>query len=293
MSELQSPPYPADTRAKGWRFEIDYEKVEQSDTWSLAAEIPMAQPALVMMWLMAWKETPVGSYPNDENLIRAKCKLPPTVWAKVREVCMRGWWVATDGRLYHDTIVLRVEAMLVKRAKDAARTANNRARRSESGASHTDVTRDTLVTHTGPAREFDTKHQAPSTRTEEEKPPKLPRKRRGAAAERQLVSVGDLVTEGVSQRHATDWLLVRQDKELPLTPTAWDGVKAQAKVAGLSLDEAVCMAAENNWGGFKAKWLDSPATGGRVVQMPNRQEAIEARNHAVGDEWLRQQGDAK
>ena len=35
-------PYPAITRAKGWRFELDYEQVDQSDTWALAAEVPMA-----------------------------------------------------------------------------------------------------------------------------------------------------------------------------------------------------------------------------------------------------------
>ena len=298
MSDLLPPPYPADTRAKGWRFEIDYEKVEQSDTWSLAAEIPMAQPALVMMWLMAWKETPVGSYPNDENLIRAKCKLPPAVWAKVRDVCMRGWWVATDGRLYHDTIVLRVEAMLVKRAKYAKRTADNRARRTESGVSHTDVTRDTPVTHAGPACEFDTKHQAPSTRTEEEKTPKAPRKRRAAAAEQQLVSVGDLMSEGVSQQHATDWLLVRKGKSLPLTQTAWDGVKAQATEAGLSLDEAVRISAVNGWGGFKASWVGNGGggTGARVVPMPNRpapnrQEALEQSNRDIAARWAAKGGD--
>lgn len=32
----KSAPYPCDTRAKGWRFELDHERIRQSDTWALA-----------------------------------------------------------------------------------------------------------------------------------------------------------------------------------------------------------------------------------------------------------------
>lgn len=158
-----SVPYPADVRAKGWRFEIDYEKVEQSDTWSLAAEIPMAQHALLMMWMVAWTQVPCGSMPNDESLIRAKCRIPAKTWPNLRPVLMRGWWLAEDGRLYHDTIVQRVEAMLVKREKDAKRTADRRARNAAPPPTPPGDTGVSRVTPTGPSGEFDTKHQAPST----------------------------------------------------------------------------------------------------------------------------------
>lgn len=119
-------PYPADVRAKGWRFEIDYEKVEQSDTWSLAAEVPMAQHALLMMWMIAWTQVPCGSMPNDESLIRAKCRIPAKAWPALKPVLMRGWWLAEDGRLYHDTIVMRVREMLEYRRKEAERRGRNR-----------------------------------------------------------------------------------------------------------------------------------------------------------------------
>lgn len=284
MSQLKAPPYPADTRAKGWRFEIDYEKVDQSSTWSLAAEVPMAQPALLMMWLAAWTQEPCGSLPNDLDVIRAKCKVPVKLWPSLQGVLMRGWWLAEDGRLYHDTITARVLEMLDYRSKNAKRVADFKARQRESRVGNALPTGDQQGSN-------DT---GTTTSLRSEKPPKPPRKRRDAAAEQQLVSLGDLVTEGVSQQHATDWLLVRKGKNLPLTPTAWDGVKDQAEAAGLTLDEAVRIAAVNGWGGFNAKWVPGgQQAGGRAVSMPNRQEAIEARNHAVGDEWLRQQGDAK
>ena len=122
-------PYPADTRAKGWRFELDYESIMQSDTWALASEVPMCQPALLMMWLTAWAQTPCGSLPNDEMVIRAKCKIPVKDWAKLREVLMRGWWLADDGRLYHPTITKRVTEMLGCKQSERDRKAEYRARK--------------------------------------------------------------------------------------------------------------------------------------------------------------------
>jgi hypothetical protein len=41
---------------------------------------------------------------------------------------MRGWWLADDGRLYHDTIVMRVQEMLDHKAKEKTRKAAYRAR---------------------------------------------------------------------------------------------------------------------------------------------------------------------
>jgi hypothetical protein len=143
---MMQAPYPADTRAKGWRFELDYEQIEQSDTWSLAGEVPMAQHALMFMWLMAWKEVPCGSFPNDEAVIRAKCRIPPVVWAKVRGVCMRGWSPASDGRLYHPTITARVLEMLDYRAKNAKRVHDFKERMREQQAANA------LLTGESPAK---------------------------------------------------------------------------------------------------------------------------------------------
>lgn len=133
---VRATPYPSDVRAKGWRFEIDYEKVEQSDTWDLASEVPMAQPALLMMWMMAWTQVPCGSMPSDENLIRVKCRIPVKSWPALQPVLMRGWWPAEDGRLYHDTIVLRVLEMLEYRRKNAKRVATHAAKTKQSRAAN-------------------------------------------------------------------------------------------------------------------------------------------------------------
>jgi hypothetical protein len=46
-SAALEPPYPADTRAAGWRFDLDTTRIRQSDTWTLAR--PEIRPWLLML----------------------------------------------------------------------------------------------------------------------------------------------------------------------------------------------------------------------------------------------------
>lgn len=163
-------PYPTDTRAKGWRFELDYEQIEQSDTWDLAGEIPMAQHCLLMMWMVAWTQLPCGSLPNDEAVIKAKCKIPAATWSKCRAVLMRGWWLADDGRLYHDTLAQRVLEMMKRRRSDSDRKAQERMRKAaESGGNPGGVTTESRVTPTGLHPESSTDNRQPNTEEQKKK----------------------------------------------------------------------------------------------------------------------------
>lgn len=133
MTETTRPaPYPADTKAKGWRFELDYERIEQSGTWALAAKAGQeARPLLLMQWLVAWRQEPCGSLPADEEVISALIGVNDKTWGKYRKVLMRGWWQADDGLLYHPTITARVLEMLEYRRKTADRVAKHKAARRE------------------------------------------------------------------------------------------------------------------------------------------------------------------
>jgi hypothetical protein len=126
MTELDAPPYPADTRAKGWRFELDLERVMQSDTWALAT--PDVRPWLLMLWAVAWQQVPCGSMPSDDALIAARLGMKVPAFKKAREVLMRGWKPASDGRLYHETITERVVDMLGRKEGERKRKAEYRAR---------------------------------------------------------------------------------------------------------------------------------------------------------------------
>lgn len=126
-------PYPSDTRAKGWRFELDLERIERSDTWALTPTD--LRPWLLMLWSTAWQQEPCGSLPANDELIAARIGMKTSVFVKNRDKLMRGWWLADDGRLYHNTIVTRVQEMLVAREKERARKAGQRERKRTSDPS--------------------------------------------------------------------------------------------------------------------------------------------------------------
>lgn len=126
MSETRPVPYPADTRAKGWRFELDLERVMQSDTWALASQDH--RPWLLMLWAVAWQQVPCGSMPSEEALIAARLGMKDAQFKKFKSVLMRGWWAAEDGRLYHDTIIERVVDMMSRKEGERKRKAEYRAR---------------------------------------------------------------------------------------------------------------------------------------------------------------------
>lgn len=126
-SNVRPAPYPTDTRAKGWRFELDLEQIDQSDTWALTP--PDLRPWLLMLWASAWRQTPCGSLPDDDALIAVRIGMKPATFAKHRATLMRGWWTAEDGRLYHDTVSKRVTEMLAARDKERNRKAEYRKKK--------------------------------------------------------------------------------------------------------------------------------------------------------------------
>lgn len=150
MSDLRPAPYPADTRAKGWRFEVDLERVRQSDTWALAAAD--VRPWLLMLWCSAWEQCPCGSLPADDELISARIGMAPKAFSKHRAILMRGWWLADDGRLYHPTITALVLAMSGRKDAERQRKAAYRDRMSrgtDAGQTRDSTGRDDTGTGTG------------------------------------------------------------------------------------------------------------------------------------------------
>lgn len=123
--DAPAAPYPRDTQTKGWRFELDIERIKQSDTWALCDR--EMRPWLFMVWVTAWEQIPCGSLPNDDALIAARIDMPLRTFQVHRESLMRAWWLADDGRLYHPTITEKVLDMLAWRTKEAKRKADYRA----------------------------------------------------------------------------------------------------------------------------------------------------------------------
>ncbi len=240
MTEPRPAPYPADTRAKGWRFELDYEQIDQSDTWDLAAELPMCQHALLMMWLVAWRQDPCGSLPADEAVIRAKCKVPLKVWAQCREVLMRGWWLAGDGRLYHDTLTSRVLEMLDYRRKNAERVAKFKAAQREQ--------------HGGnalPQRESPSKNDTGTGTTSSPSG----KKKRAAKPVAESVSPELLIAEGFDANTAAEFVAHKAAKKAPLTERAWADHCREATKAGMTPQQAAEKVMAKGWKGFDASYV--------------------------------------
>jgi hypothetical protein len=143
-----SPPYPADVRTKGWRFEVDLERIRESDTWTLAP--PDLRPWLLMLWSTAWVQTPAGAFPNEDAMIAARIGMDLRAFKAARPILMRRWELASDGRFYHPVITERVLALLALRQAQADRKAASRAKNAkvteESHGTDTDVTEESRVT---------------------------------------------------------------------------------------------------------------------------------------------------
>lgn len=124
MSEqaLPEPPYPADVRARGWQFELDMERIEQSDTWLMAPDD--MRPWLLMLWARAWTSSPCGSLPANRLMIARRIGMSPGAFELNAEVLLRGWYLASDGRLYH-----RVVTEIVERMRDGRRFERERKQR--------------------------------------------------------------------------------------------------------------------------------------------------------------------
>lgn len=77
-------------------------------------------------------------------------------------------------------------------------------------------------------------------------------------------SAADLVSIGVDETIARDFMAVRKRKGAPLTETAMKGIVREAGVAGYTINQALQVCAERGWQSFKADWVTDKSTGRRI-----------------------------
>lgn len=108
--------------------------------------------------------------------------------------------------------------------------------------------------------------------------------RKRAAAASQTLTVADLASEGVDEQQARDWLTLRKAKRLPLTPSAWEAMKAEAGKLGITAADAVSHAVASNWVGFKAAWFNKGQNASQGVRqaLDNATENAKAREMLFG-----------
>lgn len=89
----------------------------------------------------------------------------------------------------------------------------------------------------------------------------------------------------VSQDVWDAYLKIRKAKNAPLTEIALNRIRKQGEQACLTLEDTLLECIDRNWAGFKVDWYLRSNT--RGASPPNKQTALEARNKAVGDQWLK------
>lgn len=64
-----------------------------------------------------------------------------------------------------------------------------------------------------------------------------------------------LLRLGISEKLVDDWLIVRKNKRMSNTQTAFERIKIELEKSAFSFDDSVRIAIEKSWGGFKHEWL--------------------------------------
>lgn len=301
MTDPRPAPYPADTRAKGWRFELDYERIEQSATWGLTTLKPDARPWLLMTWYTAWKQTPCGSMPADPEVFAGLIGASDATFAKHRKVLLRGWWLADDGLLYHDTLVQRVLEMLKQRRGDASRQAANRAKKAaELQADSTKQPPVSRVTPSGVQGESSTgTGTSTGIHTEDHHDAGGGERASGDGGfdPDQVVGSAQPTAAGALCRTLRQAGIADVNPGHPRLLALLEAGAQPAEFAGFvahAMEKAPGNAFVYLLGVVEGERKRATATAGQLHRgpLPNKQEAIEQRNAAVGDAWLAEQGAA-
>ncbi|GBH24538.1 hypothetical protein BvRS1_15870 [Burkholderia vietnamiensis] len=105
-------------------------------------------------------------------------------------------------------------------------------------------------------------------------PPSGPKQKRITKREQ---SIAFLVSQGVDEQHAADWMTARNGKEV--TATVWETVQREAEKVGMTPAQAVQYAAGASWQGFKADWFRN--SGGAKQQAPSRRDEQRSGSYAA------------
>jgi uncharacterized protein YdaU (DUF1376 family) len=115
--ELPDPPVPADADLRDFDgFMLNVERLLASELWALASGEEFK--AAVGLWCRSWKQVPPGSLPNDDRVLAAFSGAGRR-WKTVRNMAMRGFYLCSDGRLYHR--VLCEDVLRAMKAKEERR----------------------------------------------------------------------------------------------------------------------------------------------------------------------------
>lgn len=90
-----------------------------------------------------------------------------------------------------------------------------------------------------------------------------------------------LIEIGVSKEVAEAWMQVRKNKRATNTEIAFKAIKKEINKSGLTPEQAIQVAVENSWSGFKAEWTFNR----KANSAPHKESALE-HNMRLADEMF-------
>lgn len=241
----------------------------------------------VTLWLKSWDQVPAGSLPADDVELCRLAELARDMkqWRKVKAEALRGWLECSDGRLYHPVVAEGVNNAIEKKRQQRLKTAKARiaalekrlkeAKTDDERAHITDEIRKvqqslsqslSLTPREGEGKGEGNSYSAPNGAGG--KPPADPVKQEIWDAGRSMLLQARMPAKQVGSFLAK----LVQDYAAPVVLEAVRAAVREQPADPASYLKACCMR----------------LAGER--QPANRQEALEARNRAVADEWA--QGEA-
>lgn len=117
MSEIE-PPVPENADVRGFtEMPMEVMRLLDSETWIMCS--PEERSAAINLWFRAWVQVPAGSLPDNDRVL-AHLSMANERWNDVKEMALRGWEKASDGRLYHTVVCEKVLKLLEVRARKSA-----------------------------------------------------------------------------------------------------------------------------------------------------------------------------
>lgn len=126
MNELPQPLTPADCDLRDFQFmPLDVSRLLTSETWVLGTGDERA--AAMTLWLVSWHQVPAASLPADDRMLAHLSQSKN--WKRVKDHALRGWVLASDGRLYHPVVAEKaLEAWVEKLLNSLSGSAGNAKR---------------------------------------------------------------------------------------------------------------------------------------------------------------------
>lgn len=144
MTETPTPPVPADCDLRDFAFmPLDVARLRDSDFAAIASGEEFR--AAVLLWCASWHQVPAASLPSDERALSLLAGYGRDLrgWAKVRAAAMHGWYLASDGRMYHPVVAEKAQEAWDRRNHERERKAS--WRRGRNGDKDGDRDGDTSV----------------------------------------------------------------------------------------------------------------------------------------------------